>query len=150
MKRFVLIGSLLLNIFFIIWAGSQWLKNRLISDSLLAHTMQTVPVVARPVFQRHLRNNKDELLHNLQQLRSGRQAINHLLQQTELDSAALDQALIQSRADLNKIVEQLQSAMAATMKELPPEARREWSQQWQQGDGLLTQAIAVLTRELEK
>lgn len=150
MKRIVLIGSLLVNVFFISWAGSQWIKTRMVSGSLLNSTMLAVPETARPVFLKHLRNNKDELLHKLQQFRSGRQAISRLMQEPSLDSSALDQALMQSRADMNKTVEQLQSTMVATMKELPPAARQEWAQQWQQGDALLVQAMDVVTRKLEK
>ena len=154
MKRFVLIGSLLLNVFFISWAGSQWLKTRFTSDSLLARTIQTVPEAARPVFLKHLRNNKKELLRGLQQFMGGRQVVSRLSQQTELDSAELEQALTQARVGLNSTITQLQSAMLAAMKEMPPEVKQEWVQQWVQQRPLknvqLTRAIEGLARELEK
>ena len=154
MKRFVLIGSLLLNVFFISWAGSQWLKTRFTSDSLLARTLQTVPEAARPAFLKHLRNNKKELLHSLQQFMSGRQAVSRLSQQTELDSTELERALTQARFGLNSTITQLQSVMLAAMNELPPEVKQEWIQQWVQQRPLkntqLTRAIEGLERELEK
>ena len=154
MKRFILIGSLLLNVFFISWAGSQLIKNRFTSDSLLTRTMQTVPEAARPAFLKHLRNNKKELLHSLQQFMSGRQAVSRLSQQTELDSAELERALTQARFGLNSTITQLQSVMLAAMNELPPEVKQEWVQQWVQQRPLkntqLTRAIEGLERELEK
>lgn len=153
-KRFVLIGSLLLNTFFISWAVSQWIKNRLIPTSFLDRTMQTVPQAARPAFLKHLRGNKEELLHSLQQFMDGRQTINQLSQQSELDNAALEQALTQARTNLNGTMTQLQSAMLAAMRELPPEVRREWVQQWVQHrpltDSQLELTIEALGRELEK
>ena len=154
MKRLILIGSLLLNTFFISWAGSQWIKNRLTSGSLLTRTMQTVPEAARPAFLMNLRSNKKELLHGLQQFMSGRQAVSRLSQQTEPDSAELEQALTQARVGLNSTITQLQSAMLAAMKELPPEVQQEWVQQWVQQrpikNAQLVLVIEGLARELEK
>ncbi len=154
MKRFVLIGSLLLNVFFISWAGSQLIKNRLTAGSLLTRTMQTVPEAARPAFLKHLQDNEEELLNGLQQFVSGRQTVNRLSQQTEPDSAALEQALTQARVNLNVTITQLQSAMLAAMKELPPEVQQEWIQQWVQQrpikNAQLVLAIEDLARELEK
>lgn len=154
--RFVLIGSLLLNTFFISWAGTQWVKNRLTSDthSLLDRTMQAVPQAARPAFLKHLRTNKEQLLHSMQQFMSERQTINQLSQQSEVDSAALEQALTQARVNLLGMMMQLQSAMLAAMKELPPELRQEWVQQWAEHrplkDAQLALTIEDLTSELEQ
>lgn len=154
MKRFVLIGSLLLNTFFISWVGSQWIKNRLTSEPLLTHLMQTAPAAARPVFLKHLRHHKASLLHTLQQLMSERDEINRLSQQSELDSAALEQALTQTTTHFTSAITQLQSAMLATMQELPPEVRQEWAKQWVQQRPLknaqLAQTIKALAHELEQ
>jgi len=154
MKRFVLIGSLLLNVFFISWAGSKWIKNRLASDTPLAGMMQTAPEAARPIFVKHLRNNKDELLQSLQQFKRGRIAASRAAQQTELDSAALEQTLRQTRDGLTGAMTQLQDAMLAAMQELPPEVRQEWVEQWVQQrllqDDQLVQTIETFGSELGK
>lgn len=155
-NRFILIGSLLLNTFFISWAGTQWIKNRLSSDthSLLDRTMQTVPQAARPAFLKQLRNNKEELQHSMQQFMSERQTIYQLSQQSELDSAALEQAITQARVNLIGIMTQLQSAMLAAMEEQPPKLRQEWVRQWVQHrplkDAQLALTIEALTSELEQ
>ena len=154
MKRFVLIGSLLLNVFFISWAGSQLIKNRLAPNALLLRTLQTVPAEARPVFLKHLRNNQDELLQSLQQFQQGRIAASRAAQQTELDSVALEQTLKQTREGMTSAITHLQDAMLAAMQELPPEVRQDWVGQWLQQrspqDDQLAQAIKVFSSELEK
>lgn len=150
MKRFVLIGSVLLNVFFISWLGSQWVKNRHASYSWIGRTVEQIPEAARPVFLKHLQGNKQELMSSLQQLVEGHEEVNRLSRETELDSAALEQAFSQGRDNLNNSIILLQSAMLAALQEMPLDVRNDWVKGRQQKTNQFAQTLKDLASELEK
>ncbi len=144
-QRILLMASVLLNIFFISWGLSHWLKDSALYPSLL----KNIPVEARPIFQKNLQANKAELITALKQLKRHRQVLSTLLQQEPLDIHALRASTTQAKASLHKMIEILQKARLATFTNISPQVRQKWAEKQQQNNLLFDQLIHSMEASME-
>lgn len=130
-KRWLLVISLVLNVFFLSLIAGKWINQNYRATPSINALIKTLPAETKEVLRQEIKPKRRELAKAVYQFRQSRRQVAELLKQETLDDIALAESMKETQQHLNQIMDIFQTVLIGTSKQLSHEQRLEWSKQWQ-------------------